>query len=341
MRKVVGLMGACVLCLWSVGVETQTAVSPTQLAALVPREPVWAFPIQKGNLPDLPPGPQSLPGSTKKYTTEEIDNLLAPPDWFPNDHPPAPSIVTKGHGGALACGSCHLMSGIGHPESADVTGLTFDYMMQQMKDFKSGDRKDWARMNGIAKELTDEETQQALMWMASLKPRKNNSIVEMDVVPKTIIAQGRMRFIDPAGGTEPVGDRILTVPVNPTAARLRDPNTAFMSYVAVGTLARGKDLVEKGNKERTILACGTCHSKTMTGQVMPRKDTPGIQVPGIAGRHPMYLTRELHLFKEGLRGGDSAKLMLPTVKNMTDDDIVAIAAYLASLDPTAAPPAKP
>jgi cytochrome c553 len=28
--------------------------------------------------------------------------------------------------------------------------------------------------------------------------------------------------------------------------------------------------------------------------------------------------------------------MAPTVKNMTDEDIVAIAAYLASLDPTAA-----
>jgi cytochrome c553 len=211
------------------------------------------------------------------------------------------------------------MSGIGHPESADITGLTFDYMMQQMKDFKSGDRKDWARMNGIAKELTDEETTQALMWMASLKPRKNNSIVEMDTVPKTIIAQGRMRFIDPAGGTEPVGVRILTVPVNPPLARLRDPNTAFMSYVAVGTLARGQQLVEKGDRDKTIVACGTCHAKTMTGQVMPRKDTPGIQVPGIAGRHPMYLTRELHLFKDGLRGGDSAKLMMPTVKNMTDE----------------------
>ena len=32
--------------------------------------------------------------------------------------------------------------------------------------------------------------------------------------------------------------------------------------------------------------------------------------------------------------------MVPTVKNMTDDDIVAIAAYLASLDPNAATPAK-
>jgi cytochrome c553 len=341
MRKAAWVIGVCVLCAWSVGVETQTVVSPAALAALTPREPSWAFPIQKGMIPELPPGPQSIPGSMKKYTVEEVDNLLAPPDWFPGDHPPAPAIVTKGHGGALACGSCHLMSGIGHPESADVTGMTFDYLMQQMKDFKSGDRKDWARMNGIAKELTDEETQRAITWMASLKPRRNNAIVEMDTVPKTIIAQGRMRFVDPAGGTEPAGPRILTLPVNVTLARLRDPNTAFSSYVAAGTLARGKDLVEKGNKDRTIIACGTCHGKTMTGQVLPRKDTPGIQVPRIAGQHPMYLTRQLYLIKEGLRGGDSAKLMAPTVKNMTDEDIVAIAAYLASLDPTAAAPAAP
>jgi cytochrome c553 len=59
-------------------------------------------------------------------------------------------------------------------------------------------------------------------------------------------------------------------------------------------------------------------------------------VPRIAGVHPMYLARELVIFKDGTRAGANAKLMAPTVKNMTDEDIVAIAAYLASLDPTAA-----
>ena len=69
-------------------------------------------------------GRRAWPGSTKSYTPAQIDDLSNPPDWFPDEHPPAPSIVQKGHGGALACGACHLMSGEGHPESAGMTGFT-------------------------------------------------------------------------------------------------------------------------------------------------------------------------------------------------------------------------
>src|SRR5262245_4519912 len=136
MRKVVALVGVCVLSLWSVGIQSQQApaVNPAQLATPPPREPTWAFPVQQGSLPNET-GTKSLPGSTKTYTPEEIDNLLAPPDWLPNDHPPAPAVVQKGHAGVLACGSCHLMSGIGHPESADVAGMPAAYLKQQMMDF--------------------------------------------------------------------------------------------------------------------------------------------------------------------------------------------------------------
>ena len=125
--------------------------TPTVLPNPPAREPAWAFPVQAGTLPAEPPGPKSVEGSTKSYTPQQIDDLLNPPDWLPDSHKPAPSIVQKGHAGALACGACHLMSGFGHPESADLTGFTADYFVQQMADFKAGVRKDYARMNGIAK----------------------------------------------------------------------------------------------------------------------------------------------------------------------------------------------
>src|SRR5262245_3755827 len=157
MRKL-AFISLWLLCVPLVGLsQQQPSVNPAQLATPAAREPVWAFPVQQGTLPADAPGPKSLAGSTKTYTAEEIDNLLAPPDWLPNDHPTAPGIVTKGHAGALACGSCHLMSGIGHPESADVAGMPASYLLQQMMEFKSGVRKDVARMNGIAKELSDDE----------------------------------------------------------------------------------------------------------------------------------------------------------------------------------------
>ena len=328
MRSVVTLVGVWVLCVSSVGVESrQQAVNPAQLATPAAREPAWAFPVQQGTLPPEA-GPKALPGSTKTYTPEEIDNLLAPPDWLPSDHPPAPPIVQKGHAGALACGSCHLMSGIGHPESADVAGLSAQYLIQQMADFKSGVRKDVARMNGIAKELSDDEVREAAEWFALLKPRRNNKVVEAATVPKTFTGQGRMRFVDPAGGTEPIGNRIISVPVDEGRARMRDPNTEFVSYVPVGTLARGKTLVETGDGGRT-LACGTCHGPTMQGM-----GNAGLLAPRLAGQHPIYLARQLYLFKDGSRNGGTAALMTPAVVNLADADILAISAYLASLDPT-------
>jgi cytochrome c553 len=265
-----------------------------------------------------------VPGSTKKYTPKEIDDLLNPPDWFPDEHKPAPPIVVKGHGMALACGSCHLMSGLGHPESSDVSGFTADYIYQQLQDFKSGARKDYARMNGISAELSDAEMRQAAEYFASLPRAKWSRVVEAAMVPKTFVGQGRMRFIDPkASGMEPIGKRIITLPEDQERARLRDPKSGFVSYVPPGSVDKGKALVEKGGGGKTV-QCSICHGEGLKGLG---------NVPRLAGVHPIYLARQLYLFKEGDRKGPDAPLMKRPVEKLTDDDILNIAAYLGGLLP--------
>ena len=300
----------------------QPGVQSSALPAVPAREPSWAFPVQAGQLPAESPEPKTIAGSTRKYTPKEIDDLSNPPDWLPNDHPPAPSIVQKGHGDALACGSCHLMSGLGHPESADLTGFTADYLVQQMADFKTGVRKDYARMNGIAKALSDDEIKQAADWFASLPRRTFVRVVEQATVPKTFVGQGRMRFVSLEGGTEPIGNRIITLPENQELARLRDPRSGFVSYVPPGSIARGRALAE-GGRGRTI-ACATCHGDGMKGLA---------NVPRLAGVHPIYLARQLHLFKDGGRNGPDAPLMKKPVAQLTDADILDLSAYLGSLPP--------
>ena len=57
----------------------------------------------------------------------------------------------KGNGIAMACGSCHLMSGQGHPESADIAGMPVEYLIRQMAYYKAGTRKDDVRMGPIAR----------------------------------------------------------------------------------------------------------------------------------------------------------------------------------------------
>ncbi len=285
--------------------------------------PAWAFPVINGKLAPEPPGPKTLAGSTKSYTTEQIDDLLNPPDWFPDSHPPAPTIVTTGHAGALACGSCHLMNGLGHPESSELLGLTADYIVQQMADFKAGTRKDYARMNGIAKETTDEEVKAAAAWFASLKPARSTSrVVEAAMVPQTFVGPGRMRFVQPGGAMEPIGARIISVPDNQELARLRDPVSGFISYVPPGAIARGKALVETGGGK--TISCTLCHGPNLKGLG---------NVPRLTGVHPIYLARQLMLFKDGRRDGPDSALMKGAVAQLSDDDIVALSAYLGSLDP--------
>jgi cytochrome c553 len=300
----------------------QQGTQSSALPAVPAREPSWAFPVQAGQLPAESPEPKTIAGSTRKYTPKEIDDLSNPPDWLPNEHPPAPPIVQKGHGDALACGSCHLMSGLGHPESADLTGFTADYLVQQMADFKTGVRKDYARMNGIAKALSDEEIKQAADWFASLPRRTFVRVVEQPTVPKTFVGQGRMRFVSLEGGTEPIGNRIITLPENQELARLRDPRSGFVSYVPPGSIARGRALAE-GGRGKTI-ACSTCHGDGLKGLA---------NVPRLAGVHPIYLVRQLHLFKDGGRSGPDSPLMKKPVAQLTDADILDLAAYLGSLAP--------
>ena len=325
MKTRLSLLVIAVVAATSVGLQSQQqGVQSSALPSPAAREPQWAFPVQAGSLPPESPEPKSVEGSTKKYTPKEIDDLMNPPDWFPEAHKPAPSIVVKGHGSALACGSCHLMSGLGHPESADLTGYTAAYIVQQMQDFKTGVRKDYARMNGIAKDVSDEEARQAGEWFASLPRQKFVRIVEAAMVPKTFVGQGRMRFLDPKDkGMEPIGNRIITVPEDQEKARLRDPRSGFVSYVPPGSVAKGKALAETGGGGKTV-ACNICHGEGMKGLG---------NIPRLAGVHPIYLARQLYLFKDGGRNGVDAALMKGPVAKLTDEDILNLSAYLASLPP--------
>jgi cytochrome c553 len=213
------------------------------------------------------------------------------------------------------------MTGLGHPESSDLTGLSADYIVQQMADFKSGARKDPTRMNGIAKEVTEEEARQAAQWFASLPRRPFTRVIEADTVPKTFLGPGRMRFAEPDGSTEPIGQRIITVPEDRERARLRDPSSGFIAYVPVGSLAKGRQLVEAGG---TANACGRCHGSSMQGQG---------DAPRLAGMHPIYTVRQLHWFRDGSRNGAHATSMKPAVEHLTDEEILAISAYLGALAP--------
>jgi cytochrome c553 len=285
----------------------------------------WAFPIRDKVPPVLDErnGPQHVPGSKKAYTQEEIDDLANPPDWFPDEHAPMPRVVAHGAGGdILGCASCHLASGLGHPESANLAGVSAAYIQRQLADFKARLRMGEA-MNDIARDLSDEDAKQASEWFAALKPKVWQPVVETDHVPKTFVNIHLMRLPLQGGGDEPIGHRIIELPQDVARAESRDPHSGFIAYVPKGSLAKGKELVTTGGDGKTI-QCAICHGPTLGGLA---------EVPPIAGHSPMYLFRQLYYFKDGSRHGSMSALMKAVVANMTQDDMIAIAAYVGSLPP--------
>jgi cytochrome c553 len=286
--------------------------------------PAWAFLAPDKQQPPASEeaGPIHVPGSTKEYTAAEIDNLLNPPVWFPDEVASAPPIVLHGKGATLACGSCHLMSGHGHQESADLAGLNAEYVIRTMNDFKNGTRIDPARMNVIAKGMSDEDIKQAAEYFASLKPGGWVKVVETDTVPKSYVSvKGRQRLPMPGGGTEPIGNRIIELPQDVARGTSRDPHSGFIAYVPMGSVAKGAALVKTGEANKTI-SCAICHGDSLQGLG---------DVPRIAGLHPAYVARQLYAFQTGTNHSVSSALMKKVVANLTADDILAIAAYAGSL----------
>ena len=312
------------------------AASDARAQSQPPRDLSWAYPV-----PDKTPppseergAPKHLPGSTKAYTQQQIDDQFAPPDWYPDRYPAPPQVVLKGvRPGVQACGSCHLMSGLGHPESGNLAGLQPEYFLRQMADFRSGARKDppeftasarAARMNGIAKSISEEDARAAAEWFASLKPEVYYKVVETDTVPKSWVNGGRMRLPLPSGGTEPLGHRIVIMPQDAERVELRDPHSGFIAYVPKGSLKKGESLVTTNSLSGKTLNCTICHGEGLKGLG---------DVPRIAGLHPIYIMRQLYNFKNGASNGTSAALMKRVVANLTEDDMIAIAAYVAAQSP--------
>lgn len=290
------------------------------------KRPEWAFLTTSAEQPAAPDPNARMraPGSKKTYTNDEIGDFFNAVDWYPERHAPMPTVVAKGREpDVFACAVCHLTSGMGHPESSHLAGQSVQYMVQQMADFKSGARKDPARMTRIGKATTEEEARAAAEWFAAIKPIKWMKVVESDTVPRSWGNEGRMRLPWPGKTTEPLGKRIVELPQDPARAVLRDPYSGFVAYVPKGSVARGKELVTKGTNGPAT-ACALCHGPKLLGTA---------DVPGIAGTSAIYAARQLYNFQVGDRAGPQAGLMKPTVAKMTEDDIIAVTAYLATLPP--------
>ncbi len=88
-------------------------------------------------------------------------------------------------------------------------------------------------------------------------------------------------------------------------------------------LAEGETIAKQGVVADGVPACVACH-----GPNAPRRHP---LYPNLAGQHADYLQTQLHLWREGGRGGTPfAHLMTAAAKRMSDRQIEAVAAWYAS-----------
>lgn len=89
-------------------------------------------------------------------------------------------------------------------------------------------------------------------------------------------------------------------------------------------LASGSELYKGGDLQKGIPACQGCHGPAGAG-------TAGIGFPAVGGQYVEYTLLQLRAFKSGTRSNDDKMLMRSIVEKLSDEDMVAVANYMASL----------
>jgi len=294
--------------------------------------PAWAYVVNPPDFkaPDDDGSLRHVPDSSAGWTLTQLRDRFFAPDWHPEDHPKMPEIVARGRKpDVFACGFCHRADGPGGPENIGIAGLPAAYIVQQMAEFKSGarqssvpERAPVAMMTSLSRAASDEEVAAAAAYFSGLKPRKNITVIETEMAPKTYVAGWFLAAVD-GKEREPIGMRIIEMPKDVERFESRDTRSEFFVYAPAGSIAKGEALAKTGGDGKTM-KCAICHGPALRGLGL---------VPGIAGRSPSYLVRQLYDFKSGARAGQGSPLMTGVVANLNEEDFVSLAAYAASLAP--------
>ncbi len=271
----------------------------------------WAYPVEP------PPGTNADAAPPSKLINQAL--IAATYTGLPK----MPEVVAKGK--PLPCMQCHLANGGSHPESAALSGLTANYIIEQVHAFRDGDRADvrTGRMVQVAKIISEKDLKEAADYYAAIGPERQKWLktVVSDEMPKgpAPFGGGGFRYHAQDGGTEPLPPgMVVEVAENDDLVRARDQiDGGFVQYVHADDIALGEKVASTG-------ACGTCHGGDYKGKG---------DVPRLAGQHSLYLIRQLKDMQTGARKDKNVALMKPIVAKLSDREMVAVSAYLASKSP--------
>lgn len=113
--------------------------------------------------------------------------------------------------------------------------------------------------------------------------------------------------------------------MNDVAVYFAAQSAAAKSVADPGLVEKGEALYRGGNKESGAAACLTCHGPTGRGN-------PSAKYPLLRGQYASYVAATLREYATDDRKSDGAtKIMRDIAKRLSEDDIVAVAAYVQGL----------
>jgi cytochrome c553 len=239
----------------------------------------WAYPVE--------PPPRSNPDAAQP--SRRVNQALIATTY--TGLPQMPEVVAKGK--PLPCMQCHLANGGSHPESAAISGLSVNYIIEQVHAFRDGLRTDvrTGRMGQAAKLASEKDIKEAAEYYAAIGPARQKWVktVAGDEVPKgpAAFGDGGFRYHAPEGGMDPLPPgKVIEVADNDDLVRARDQiDGGFVQYVHAEDLVLGEKVAAAG-------ACATCHGADFKGKG---------DVPRLAGQHSVYLIRQLKDMQIGAR----------------------------------------
>jgi cytochrome c553 len=294
--------------------------------------PSWLYPINppaSGAAVSDSLKPLHIAGSRVSFTQAQLTDFFFAPDWYPALHAPLPAIVRRGNApGVFACGYCHSPTGQGRPENASLAGLSADYIVQQVTDFKSGARRSAFHgvflptdlMIRVSANAAPADVAVAAQFFAAQTLLPRVKVLERARVPLTHV-EGWVYVAGAGVSQEPLAGRILELAPDIDRHEKRDDHLRYIAYVPRGSVARGKILAANGTAAAPV-GCVSCHGENLLGAGL---------APPIAGRSPTYLLRQLVALQTGARAGAASALMKTLVASLSLEDMVAAAAYAASL----------
>ena len=302
---------------------------PGALAKVTP--PAWLYPVNPQHDSRPEPDPEAIrrvPGSAAHYTDAQVDDLFIAPDWHPQEHASAPAVVSRGRPPeTYACGYCHRVTGAGAPENSHLAGLPAAYIRQQLEDVRTGARRSSRPeripqdfMAVVARSASEAEIDEAARWFAAQAPLANLRVVESLLAPSVHVEDWKLMADRPLRRA-PLGHRLLELPDDPQDFTSRDTRARFTVYAPIGSVKRGRVLAQHAGPT----GCTACHGPRLQGMGT---------APPLVAQSPSYLLRQLVDFATGARHGPQAAAMIAVAQTLSLDDMIAAAAYAASLSPS-------